>query len=149
MITLKFYNQQSAHRIARQRIQGWVARALPLIQQAPGPQPSTLTEGMTVDITFVNDAQITQIHADFLADPTPTDVITFPYGEILISTETAARQAAEHRQPLAHELALYAIHGLLHLHGHEDHTAHGAATMQHLQNHILRHALAQARLASQ
>jgi probable rRNA maturation factor len=81
------------------------------------------------------------VHADFLDDPTPTDVITFHHGEILISLDTAARQAAEYRLPYEHEAALYIIHGLLHLGGWDDHNPTEAADMKTLQERILKEAL--------
>ena len=80
---------------------------------------------------------LARAHADFLGDPTPTDVITFQHGEILISTETAIRQAAEHSHPPLRECALYLIHGLLHLHGHEDHEPAEAEAMKETQERIL------------
>jgi probable rRNA maturation factor len=136
-LSLEFYDHQSAHPVELERIRAWVARALPLVFAAPGPEESSLTGILEVEFSFVDDTTITQVHADFLDDATPTDVITFHHGEILISTETAARQAPEHGLDFTAELALYAIHGLLHLHGHEDHSEAGAARMKALQNGIL------------
>ncbi len=74
-----------------------------------------------LDIALVDDAAIAGVHGRFLDDPTPTDVITFDHGEILVGVETAARQAAEHDEPLERELLRYMVHGLLHLAGHDDH----------------------------
>ena len=141
-ITLEFYNHQEVHAVNLSQIQQWTERALPLVLAVPGPEPSSLTDDLTVEFSFVDDATITQVHADFLDDPTPTDVITFHHGEILISTETADRQCRDHSQEFDHELALYAIHGLLHLHGHEDHSLEGAATMKELQSRILAKVIA-------
>jgi probable rRNA maturation factor len=137
IIDLEFYDHQETFSIDLEAIHQATIKALPLVLQHPGPEESNLKEGGSIEFSFVNDAVIAKVHADFLDDPTPTDVITFQHGEILISTETAARQGAEHGQPLQQELTLYAIHGLLHLHGHEDHTEAGAATMKSLQELIL------------
>jgi probable rRNA maturation factor len=41
---------------------------------------------------------------------------------VVISVETAARQAKEHSHSLPHELALLLIHGILHLVGYDDTT---------------------------
>lgn len=54
-----------------------------------------------------------------------TDVIAFAgdgglLGEIAISVDTARRQARERGVPLAHELMLLAVHGMLHLRGYDD-----------------------------
>ncbi len=74
-----------------------------------------------IEISFVSDKAIARVHGEFLNDPTPTDVITFPHGEIIISLDTAHRQAAEHHETYEREVALYIIHGLLHLAGWDDH----------------------------
>ena len=52
-----------------------------------------------VSVTLIDDLKIGRVHLQFMDDPSPTDVITFPYGEegeILISVETAVRQALEY-----------------------------------------------------
>ena len=61
-----------------------------------------------------------KVHRDFLDIPGATDVITFPYGEILVCAKVAAARAAEFQHTTTDELALYIIHGLLHLSGHDD-----------------------------
>ena len=90
-----------------------------------------------LSLAFLTDQSLAKIHADFMNDPTATDVITFAHGEILISTETALRQAGEHGQTPEREVALYLIQGLLHLNGHEDGTETGFAMMKRLQEGIL------------
>ena len=61
---------------------------------------------------------------DEVDDPTVTDVITFPHGdgmgEIIVSYDTAIRQASEFNEPVFRELFRYMVHGLLHLHGYID-----------------------------
>lgn len=52
------------------------------------------------------------------------------FGEIAISLDTAARQARERGVPLAHELVLLAVHGLLHLEGQGDETFRGWCGMR-------------------
>ena len=83
-----------------------------------------LSDLSLVEISVVDDEVICDVHDRFLNDPTPTDVITFPHGdglgEILVSIDTAKRQAEElHIAPLQ-ELFRYMVHGLLHLHGYLD-----------------------------
>ncbi len=96
-----------------------------------------------IEITLVSDDEIARVHAEFLDDPTATDVITFHHGEILISADTAAAVAPEHGQSLDEELALYLIHGLLHLAGWEDEAPEEAAAMAQAQANILRTSLNQ------
>lgn len=90
-----------------------------------------------IEITIVNDKEIAGVHGEFLNDPTPTDVITFDHGEILISADTAARQAEEYGQDLNRELGLYIVHGLLHLAGYEDASEKDFAHMREMQERIL------------
>jgi len=67
----------------------------------------------------------------------PTDVITFRHGEIVISAETALRQARQYRSSLMQELQLYIVHGLLHLRGYDDKTPSGSREMERRQRSIL------------
>jgi probable rRNA maturation factor len=80
-----------------------------------------------LSIVFLTDPALARLHAEFLADPTPTDVITFvgapgfgTAGEICLSADAAARFATAHRRSFAEELTLYLAHGWLHLAGHDD-----------------------------
>jgi probable rRNA maturation factor len=88
-----------------------------------------------VSVVFVGDAEIRDLHRRFLGEDSATDVLAFDLGEpggrgdphpgdllgeIVVSVETAAREAARRGEPLERELALYALHGLLHLLGLDD-----------------------------
>lgn len=79
-----------------------------------------------------------KLHRDFLDSPGATDVITFDLGtirakrviegEIVVCSSVAARVALKRgavrsqRRALEQELALYVIHGVLHLAGYDDQT---------------------------
>lgn len=80
-----------------------------------------------LSLVFLTDPALAQLHADFLADPTTTDVITFEgnsaagvAGEICVSADTAAAYAKKHRRDFSTELTLYVVHGWLHLAGYDD-----------------------------
>lgn len=80
-----------------------------------------------LSLVFLTDPALAQLHADFLDDPTTTDVITFEgdpqlgtSGEICVSADTAARFAREHKHDFSTELTLYLVHGWLHLAGYDD-----------------------------
>jgi probable rRNA maturation factor len=96
-----------------------------------------------VEVSIVSDRVIAVVHQRFMNIPGPTDVITFEHGEIVMSAQTAHRYAMRYGHPLDHELALYIIHGLLHLNGYEDALARDAARMRDLQQRLLRACLAQ------
>jgi len=74
----------------------------------------------TIEVALVDDITIDQVHRDFMHIGGATDVITFHHGEIVISAETAFRQAAEFHEPPAREILRCLVHGLLHLAGHDD-----------------------------
>ncbi len=102
------------------RCQKALSELLPeLLACPPGPD-HVLSQLELVEISIVDDATIARVHADFLNDPTATDVITFTYGEILVSCDTAARYAAEHGMSAQQELFRYMVHGLTHLQGYLD-----------------------------
>jgi probable rRNA maturation factor len=86
-----------------------------------GPPPGELS------LVFLRDAALAKLHADFLADPTVTDVITFEgdpaagvAGEICVSANAALRQTGPARSRFSAELTLYLVHGWLHLAGYDD-----------------------------
>lgn len=95
-----------------------------------------------IDIAIVDDATIHRVNREHLQHDYPTDVISFAYnvteaddepaddaplgaglsieGELVVSAETAIREAAVYGWAPAEELTLYLVHGLLHLCGHDD-----------------------------
>jgi probable rRNA maturation factor len=123
------------------RLQQIGRHALPACLAAALPADNVLADLSEIEITLMTDPEIASVHGEFLDDPTPTDVITFHHGEILISLDTAARQAATHGLSIPDETALYLIHGLLHLAGWDDHDPAAAAAMAALQQTILRQTL--------
>ncbi len=86
----------------------------------------------TVSLAIVSDEEIRRVHREFMNDDTPTDVLSFllrtradgPHdttlGEVIVSAETALREARKRGVPPEREVALYAIHGALHLVGFDD-----------------------------
>jgi probable rRNA maturation factor len=106
-----------------------VTRVIALLDanaSAIGPQSPALPPG-ELSIVFLTDSELARLHADFLDDPTTTDVITFEgdaligtSGEICVSADTAAAYAAKHNHDFSSELTLYVVHGWLHLAGYDD-----------------------------
>ena len=76
------------------------------------------------DVILTDDATIAALAGRFRNSPYPTDVLAFPYegdpellGEIVISLDTAKRQARERGVELWQELLLLCVHGLWHING--------------------------------
>lgn len=134
------YNHHPAPWITQDRLdacEALLAKALPLVlKEAPGPEPhlSSLEE---IELSLVDDCTIARVHQDFMNIPGATDVITFQHGEILISLDTAKRQAGEYGENSERELFRYMIHGLLHLHGYLDYEPADREAMFTVQERIV------------
>ena len=139
---IRLFNRQKAHPLPLPWLRRVMQHALPLCLAAAKPGEECVLPSLPeIEATLIDDAEIARVHGEFLADPTPTDVITFHHGEILVSVETAARQGPEHGAILEHETALYLIHGLLHLAGWHDEEPAEAAQMAETQQRILQQCL--------
>ena len=112
-------------------------RLLPELSAAPHGPAHVLSELDCVEISLVDDDTIARVHAEYLDDPSATDVITFPYGEILVSCDTAARYAAAHSISPQQELFRYMVHGLVHLHGYLDATSEQRAELFSIQEPLV------------
>lgn len=95
---------------------------------------------MPVSLLLTDDAGIARLHDRFLADATPTDVMTFDLdgtAEIVVSIETAARKARLHGDRLRDEVALYVVHGILHACGHDDRDPPARMRMRQAERRVL------------
>lgn len=111
-----------------------------------------------ISIALVSDTEIARLNEHHLQHQGPTDVLTFdlrgelPAGivprqgsdfvtdidaEIVISVDTATREAAIHGHSVEAELALYAVHGTLHLVGYNDKNEADALRMHRVEDEIL------------
>jgi probable rRNA maturation factor len=100
-----------------------------------GQRPS-----MPVSLLLTDDAEISALHAQFLGDPTPTDVISFELdgaAELVVSVETAKRCAKERGHKVADEVALYVTHGTLHVCGFDDIRKQDRARMRQAERDAL------------
>lgn len=135
---LELYNHQETHPAPLEHWQAEATRALPAVLTAAKAPNAPLLDLETVEISLVSDEAIAQVHGEFMGDPTPTDVITFHHGEILISLDTAQRQAAENGEPYEREVLRYIVHGLLHLAGWDDREENERRAMHEVQERILK-----------
>lgn len=99
----------------------------------------------TVAIALVDDRRIRAVNRDWRNSDFPTDVIAFEAedgpegraGEVIISGQTAQRQAQEAGHSLQAELCLLVAHGVLHVLGYEDYDDDARARMNDLQDEVL------------
>ena len=116
-----------------------------------------LTGEMEVSVTFMMDTDIQEVNATYRGKNVPTDVISFALeeltegevaivpeegmptvlGDILISVETAARQAEEYGHDFNREIGFLALHGFLHLLGYDHMTEEDEVEMFGRQKEIL------------
>ncbi len=99
-------------------------------------------------VVFVDDEQMCEMNRKYLGRDYTTDVIAFPFegrpltkddcaGEIIVSAELAAAEAKDRDINVEAELALYVVHGLLHLTGFDDAAPTQAAEMHRREKEIL------------
>jgi rRNA maturation RNase YbeY len=119
----------------------WVESNLPLAYQAAvavSLPSSVIHEISMLDIALIDQAASDQAHRQFMDIPGATDVITFPYGELLVCPAVAVQQAADHNEPLWREIFRYIVHGMLHLAGFDDLNPNDAEIMHQQQEDIIR-----------
>lgn len=105
-----------------------------------------------VSISIVDDATIHEVNREYLDHDYPTDVISFLYeshdvhgdptqrgldGEVVVSAETAVRQAENYNWRPEQELCLYLVHGLLHLCGYDDQSPEDQSRMRDRERAVL------------
>ena len=101
----------------------------------------------SISVAVVDDPAIGQLHAEFLGDPDPTDVLSFVLeqsadsleGEVIVSADTARANAQQYKQTAEQELLLYVIHGSLHLVGYDDTSPRKRAQMRKMEKHYMVH----------
>ncbi|MFT7487205.1 MAG: putative rRNA maturation factor [Candidatus Paceibacteria bacterium] len=98
-----------------------------------------------LEVIYVSDKTLAELHERFLSDASPTDVMAFdlgddeegPSGEVYVSVDCASRIASERAVSLQRELALYTVHGCLHLCGFDDHEPEDRAAMRLAESVVL------------
>jgi probable rRNA maturation factor len=103
----------------------------------------------SISIALVDNATIHAVNRTHLGHDWPTDVISFPLsdaddpvfcGELLVSAEMACASARELGVEPHDELALYVVHGLLHLCGYDDRGESDARRMRQREIELLAQA---------
>jgi len=112
-------------------------------------------DGAEIAVTLVDDRTIAKYNARYRGVDSSTDVLAFPqsggpkgpgtvgdgeasaYGDVMISIETAERQARQYGHSLVDEVALLAAHGVLHLAGYRDDSEDEADRMREAERRAL------------
>src|SRR5438874_2795405 len=138
--SIEVRNLQRTVRISSRRLQRFAEIACALVWKHKRPE-AEMASVAKISVLIARDRRMAALHKEFCGLAGPTDVLTFQHGEIVISAETAARQARIFHSSLTAEIQLYLLHGLLHLAGFGDVTAQQRQRMQRLQNKLLAAAI--------
>ena len=96
-----------------------------------------------LSIVLCDDATIHPLNRDWRGKDKPTDVLSFGQGggrvlgDVVISVETAKRQAEERRHPVQHELRVLLVHGICHLLGYDHEDEAEAEMMEALERELV------------
>ena len=115
-------NNQSLHSIDEAQFQSQISQILEKLEETD----------CELSLLLTDDEEIQTLNKTYRDLDKATDVLSFPQdedavnetgdtllGDVVISVETAARQAEEHHLSFNEELILLAIHGILHLLGYD------------------------------
>jgi probable rRNA maturation factor len=103
-----------------------------------------------INVSFVDDDYMTELHIKWMDEPGTTDVLSFPMdmpetpgeavtlGDIVISPVVAAQQAKSQGNSIEHEIFILATHGLLHILGYDHADKAEEKVMFDLQEKIVR-----------
>jgi probable rRNA maturation factor len=100
-----------------------------------------------VTVVLTTDRAIRSLNRKYRGHDRPTDVLSFdigsgldsgePFGDVVISVETARRQAREYDAPLQTEMVRLLVHGTLHLCGYDHQERREAAKMHGLTRRLV------------
>lgn len=110
-----------------------------------------MSESSELSLVFCDDDFIQKLNKDYRGKNEPTDVLSFPMkkqkfetevtmlGDIVISVETANRQADSYKHPIILEIVFLLLHGLLHLNGYRHSNKADRKKMKDREVSILQH----------
>lgn len=135
VLEIAINNRQGNHPVDRARLRA----AIRAVLLGEGRKQSEIS------LAIVDDDEMRTLNRRHLDHDYATDVLSFVLddsseflaGEVIISADTAAATAVRLGGTTADELLLYAVHGALHLAGHDDRTEESAAIMRVLERRYL------------
>jgi len=137
MVDVSITNRQNILPVDRRRIRELV--------RASAPEEWV---NAALSVVLVADEEIRALNARFLKRAQATDVLAFPLdgpdasdrpmvGEVVVSAERAVEEAERREVRPEVELALYVVHGVLHLAGFDDHSPENRRAMRAREAEIL------------
>ena len=127
--------------VSRTALRRWVRTVLQHLDQTQAE----------LSLALVTDPEIHDLNRRYRGKDRPTDVLSFPLadalqpsllGEVVISVETAVRQAQRRGHSLPEELQTLLIHGVLHLLGYDHEVSRSEAIRMHRKEREVRAVLA-------
>lgn len=136
--------------VRAERLSGAAAHLRQLRRSAARFLAALDLEDVELSVLLTDDAGIRSLNRSWRRKDRPTDVLSFPVGspppgmkrprhlgDVILSLDTARRQARAHGRSLAAELDLYLAHGVLHLLGYDHHRRADAIRMARLESSLL------------
>ena len=115
------------------------------IRQSQNMGPTPMLRELSV--ALIGDRRMSALHQEFMGIAGTTDVLSFPLeadargrvisGEVVVCVPQARRQAKIRKTAAKHELLLYAVHGMLHLPGHDDRTDRAYHAMHAAEDELM------------
>ena len=164
--TVTIHDRYGAERLAAAFAPTATESGLALLESAIGEtvQVAFPREATEVELTLAGDAEMTRLNFDHMGERGPTDVLSFPLhewvveadgshladddgvrppgamllGDVLIDVDQALRQAADGHWSVLEEMVLLAIHGTLHLLGHDHAELEEEQAMRAAEHEVLR-----------
>lgn len=132
-------NLQNIEKIDKDRIIRCAAHALDIMGE----------DDVELSLVLVNDMYIRNLNWKYRKKDLATDVLAFPMrdsrglsgpvlGDVVISVETAKREARKRKKTFQEELDLYFVHGILHLLGYDDEKPRARKKMKTKEQEILK-----------
>ncbi len=121
-------------------VQGWLEVYFNQIVRLAG-----VTEGQ-LNVVVLSDGRMADLHASYCGQAGSTDVLTFDLREdqdqplmadVVVCLDRAVAESQQRGHDARDELLLYAVHGLMHLLGGDDHNEEGARKMHEREDELL------------
>jgi len=142
---IEVQNRQKSVMVEAPEISRWAREALTFLK----------IRRAALSIILLTNRSIRVVNKEFLSHDYPTDVITFDLsdgelsrsrkpvremdGEIYISAVMARENAVRFKTTPRQEIALYLVHGILHLCGYDDHSQDDQDRMRNTEQDVMGH----------